>query len=144
MSEDLRQMHLNRMHVMERSNTGHGDVVTILGASTPEFGMEYLVQMTTEPDYMVLHWEARYAHRNNELVGRYSVTEIGEFKGIRYPSKGSYRQLPVRELPEINYNFAVTGCKALLEEDRREWFPNWPAATVVQDQVRNEYYRTPR
>lgn len=140
MGEDLRNIHLNRMHVTERRESGGMEVVTVLGSSSAELGMEYRVEMTTEPDYMILLWEARNARRNNRLVGRYAVTEIGELEGLKYPAKGSYRQLSLRELPDITYEFEVTACERLDEEHREGWFPPWPPGILVHDQVLGRNY----
>ena len=59
----------------------------------------------------------------------------GGIDGIRFPSKGTYRQMPLGELPDITYAFEVIGCERLDQVDRENWFPVWPAGILVKDQV---------
>lgn len=143
-TDDVRSLNLNRYHVIGRRKSDGREIVTLIGSSSPEFGVEYLVEMTGEPDFMILRWEARYARRENELILSYVVTETGQIGELSYPAKGHYRQAPVRELDDIRYSFEVIAAEPQEEEIREEWHPAWPDGTVVRDQTNHTDVVTPQ
>ncbi len=142
-ADDVRNLHLDRYHVIGRRKSDDREIVTLLGSSSPEFGVEYLVEMTDKPDFMILRWEARYARRKNELLVSYVVTEIGRVEKLSYPAKGHFRQVPVRELKDIKYSFEVIAAESQGEDVRQEWHPVWPKGTSVRDQVNDTSFVAP-
>jgi hypothetical protein len=137
-SDDVRLLHLDSFHIVGRRRSNDGEVLTLLGKSSAEFGVEYRVEMTGEPDFNILRWEARYAKQDDKLLLLYEAKELGEFKGVRYPAKGRYRQAGIGELHDARYDFEVVSVDALPDDAREHWLPAWPPSTIVRDQTESD------
>ncbi|HVA50496.1 MAG TPA: hypothetical protein VNH11_29380 [Pirellulales bacterium] len=137
-SDDLRFLHLDRFHIVGRRRSNDREVLTLLGKGSAEFGVESRVEVTGEPDFMILRREARYAKQNNELLGLYEIEELAEFNGVRYPAKGRYHQAGIGELHDVRYEFKVISVETLPDDARQHWLPPWPPSTIVRDQTESD------
>lgn len=136
-SDDMRLLHLDRFHIVGRRRSKDWEVLRLLGKSSAEFGVEYRVEMTGEPDFNVLRWEARYAKQNNEVLLLYEARELAEFNGVRYPAKGLFRQAGIGELHDVRYEFEVVSVDTTPDDARQHWLPPWPSSTIVRDQTKS-------
>jgi hypothetical protein len=139
----LKNLHLNRFNVIEKRESAGGDIFKLRCLSSHEFGVEYQVEVSGEPDFNLLRWEARYAKKNGELLGSYEVKRIKKFKGVSYPATGSYRQVGMRWLNDVSYDFEVISVEALPENAADNWLPPWPPSTMVRDQIKSENLQVP-
>lgn len=135
-SDEVRNLHLDRIHVVGRRRSNDREVLTLSGKSTADFGVEFRVETTGEPDFCILRWEARNAKQKNELLTLYEVTEMADFRGIRYPAKGNYRQVGIGESNDVRYTFEVISVESLPDDIREHWLPPWPPFTIVTDQTK--------
>lgn len=135
-SDEVRNLHLDRFHVVGRRRSNDREVLTLSGKSTADFGVEFRVETTGEPDFCILRWEARNAKQKNELLTLYEVTEMADFRGIRYPAKGNYRQVGIGESNDVRYTFEVISVESLPDDIREHWLPPWPPFTIVTDQTK--------
>jgi len=96
--------------------------------------IEYNVEVTGEPEFMVLRWEAKDT-KDNRRLALYEVKETKTFESLPYPAAGSYRQWPVGSLPKHAYDFRVVRVKRISDKAKKNWAPAWPSGTIVQDNV---------
>lgn len=136
LSDELRMLHLDRFHVVGKGRSKFGEVYKLLGRSSAEFGVEYLVEMTGEPDFKIIRWEARYAKQERRSLELFEIKELRKHNGVSYPAQGTYRQAPIGELNEVTYAFNVIGVEALRDDARKNWLPPWPPSTPVMDQTK--------
>jgi hypothetical protein len=80
-----------------------------------------------------------------KVIEEYLVEEIGEFEGVKFPSKGKYVRQPSGIAGYRHYEFSVTGVTRLSIEQTRsgELFRNFPPGTTVQDQISGKNYDIP-
>lgn len=137
LSDELRLLHLDRFHVVAKRQSKYGEVFELAGRSSAEFGVEYRVEMTGEPGFNILLWEARYAKQEGRPLQLYEIKELRKHNGVCYPAMGSYRQAPIGELNEVTYDFNVIKVEELLDDARKNWLPPWPPSTPVMDQTKS-------
>lgn len=131
-----------RFRVVGESTGLDGVRVLQLEGKLDSLGVEYSVNVTDTPDFMVLQWKAVSQSEGRELLS-YEVSALGHIDGLAYPAEGKFSQAKVGKLPAFTYNFKVTSAEVAEEADRNEWDIDWPAGTIVNDAVSNNNLSIP-
>jgi hypothetical protein len=98
--------------------------------------MDYEAHVTGAPDYLLVLRKVRWSdNRMNQPLISLEVTSIGTIGSIAYPAAGRYQQAAYGQVAAREYEFNVIGVEVLTEEDRKNWFPEWPGGTLVRDQI---------
>jgi hypothetical protein len=131
-----------RFTIQERKKSLGRDVFVLFNPGDPEFGVAYRVEVTGEPDFIILRLQALLIKEGHRPAEEYEVTEIKTFQSVAYPAAGRYWQDPLPAPPGltakfrvVSYEFSVVSVEALTEEARKDWFPQWPAGTHIGDLV---------
>jgi len=139
--EFSRQMN-RRFTIQERKKSLGRDVFVLFNPGDPQFGVAYRVEVTGEPDFIILRLQALLIKEGHRPAEEYEVTEIKTFQSVAYPAAGRYRQDPPEATPGltdkfrvVSYEFSVVSVEALSEDARKDWFPQWPAGTQIVDQI---------
>ena len=132
----------HRFAIQERKKSLGRDVFVLFDPGDPQFGVAYRVEVTGEPDFIILRFQALLAKEGHRPAEEYEVTEIKRFQSVAYPAAGRFRQDPLPAPPGftpdfrvVSYEFSVVSVEALTEEARKAWFPQWPAGTHIGDLV---------
>jgi hypothetical protein len=140
---EARNFRLERFSVVGLEQVD-GRTVYSLHQSWPDFGMEYFVRVSDEPEHMLLRWEARELEDQKRTVALYETTSTKQFQGVAYPASGRHRHIACGELPDVTYEFKVTSVGHLVEDDRKQWIPEWPPYTIVRDEITDLNIEIPR
>jgi len=141
-TRELSRKFNRRFAIQERKQSLGRDVFVLFDPGDPQFGMAYRVEVTGEPDFIILRLQALLAKEGHRPAEEYEVTEIKTFQSVAYPAAGRFRRDPPQAPPGltpkfsvVSYEFSVVSVEALTEEARKAWFPDWPAGTRIGDLV---------
>jgi hypothetical protein len=77
------------------------------------------------------------------FVEEYVVEAIGEFEGIKYPSRGHYTRHPSGVVGYRHDEFEVAAVKRIDAVTQKAWLIEFPPGTGVQDQVNGKTFMVP-
>ncbi len=102
------------------------------------------VLITPPPQSLVVSSVAKEV-ASTAVFEKYLVHEIGEFEGIKYPSKGEYERFPSGIAGYRHYTFQVANVSRTPAEkiDSGELMVSFPPGTSVQDQLTGKNYGIP-
>lgn len=100
------------------------------------------VVVTEPPSSMVISSRAIEKSTGKD-VHQYLVESIGDFEGIRYPSKGKFVQPATNLVGYRSFDFSVKSVKRFDPALAEEFIPEFPPGTSVRDQINGHYLVDP-
>lgn len=94
--------------------------------------VRFEAEISDTPENLVMHLTISDVGSKPDL--EWEITSVGKFENTLYPKSGWFHREPFEKLKQKDYVFNVQDV-VRVDRSAEDWFPSWPAGTVVIDQT---------